>query len=107
MATRLRWLGHSTLWIESDGKTILVDPFLTGNPAAPVSADDLSPDLILISHGHDDHLGDVLSLAKRTSARSSATTRSASGSPRRASPTSTAASTAARRGSSAARSRSS
>ena len=68
MATRLRWLGHSTLWIESEGKSILVDPFLTGNPAAPVSADDLSPDAILISHGHDDHLGDILSLARRTSA---------------------------------------
>ncbi len=69
MATRLRWLGHSTLWIEANGKTILVDPFLTGNPAAPVSADELTPDAILISHGHDDHLGDILSLARRTSAQ--------------------------------------
>jgi L-ascorbate metabolism protein UlaG (beta-lactamase superfamily) len=68
MATRLQWLGHSTLWIESDGKKILIDPFLTGNPAAPISADELTPDAILISHGHDDHLGDVLSIAERTGA---------------------------------------
>jgi L-ascorbate metabolism protein UlaG (beta-lactamase superfamily) len=68
MATRLRWLGHATLLIESDGKTILIDPFLTGNPAAPVSATDIEPDAILISHGHDDHLGDVVALAKRTGA---------------------------------------
>ena len=68
MATRLQWLGHSTLWIESDGKRILIDPFLTGNPAAPISADQLKPDAILISHGHDDHLGDTVALAKRTKA---------------------------------------
>jgi L-ascorbate metabolism protein UlaG (beta-lactamase superfamily) len=68
MATRLRWLGHATLLIESDGKTILIDPFLTGNPAAPISADDVEPDAILISHGHDDHLGDTVALAKRTGA---------------------------------------
>jgi L-ascorbate metabolism protein UlaG (beta-lactamase superfamily) len=68
MATRLRWLGHSTLWVESDGKTLLIDPFLTGNPAAPVSADSLKPDAILVSHGHDDHLGDTVAIAKRTGA---------------------------------------
>ncbi len=68
MATRLRWLGHSALWIESDGKSILIDPFLTGNPAAAASADELTPDAILISHGHDDHLGDTLALARRTKA---------------------------------------
>lgn len=68
MTTRVRWLGHATLWIESDGKSILIDPFLTGNPAAPISADELKPDAILLSHGHDDHLGDLIPIAKRTGA---------------------------------------
>jgi L-ascorbate metabolism protein UlaG (beta-lactamase superfamily) len=68
MATRLRWLSHACLWFETDGGTILVDPFLTGNPLAPVTADDLKPDFILVSHGHGDHVGDTVSIAKRTGA---------------------------------------
>src|SRR3989440_11587361 len=68
MATRMRWLGHSCLWFETDGGTVLVDPFLTGNPLAPVKADDLSPDFILVSHGHGDHLGDTVPIARRTGA---------------------------------------
>ncbi len=68
MATRVQWLGHSALWIEADGKTILIDPFLTGNPVATVSADSLKPDAILLSHGHDDHLGDLIEIARRTGA---------------------------------------
>ena len=68
MATRLRWLGHSSLLFESDGQRILVDPFLTGNPAAPVKAEDLSPDCILVSHGHGDHVGDAVAIAQRTGA---------------------------------------
>ena len=58
MATRLRWLGHAAILIETDGKTILIDPFLTGNPAAEgagIKAKDFTPDAILLSHGHDDH----------------------------------------------------
>ena len=34
MATRVRWLGHSVLWIETDGRKLLIDPFLSGNPVA-------------------------------------------------------------------------
>jgi L-ascorbate metabolism protein UlaG (beta-lactamase superfamily) len=68
MSTRLRWLGHSCLWFESDGQKVLLDPFLTGNPVAPVKADELSPDYILVSHGHGDHIGDAVSIAKRTGA---------------------------------------
>jgi L-ascorbate metabolism protein UlaG (beta-lactamase superfamily) len=68
MSTRLRWLGHSALWIESDGHTLLIDPFLTGNPVAAAKADELSPDYILISHGHGDHVGDALDIAKRSGA---------------------------------------
>lgn len=68
MATRVRWLGHSCLLIESDGKNILIDPFLTGNPAAALKAEQVPADFILISHGHADHVGDAIAIAKRTDA---------------------------------------
>jgi L-ascorbate metabolism protein UlaG (beta-lactamase superfamily) len=68
MSTRVRWLGHAALLFESGGTTVLIDPFLTGNPRAVVKAAELSADLILISHGHGDHLGDVVAIAKRTRA---------------------------------------
>jgi L-ascorbate metabolism protein UlaG (beta-lactamase superfamily) len=68
MATRVRWLGHACLLIESDGRHILVDPFLTGNPAAAAKADEVPADFILVSHGHGDHVGDTIDIAKRTGA---------------------------------------
>jgi L-ascorbate metabolism protein UlaG (beta-lactamase superfamily) len=68
MPTRIRWLGHAALLIESDGQTILIDPFLTGNPTAPVKAGDVRADFILVSHGHGDHLGDTIAIAKTTGA---------------------------------------
>ncbi|HEV2948500.1 MAG TPA: metal-dependent hydrolase [Gemmataceae bacterium] len=68
MATRVRWLGHACLFVESDRSKILIDPFLTGNPAAAVKADEVSPDFILVSHGHGDHVGDTVAIAKRTGA---------------------------------------
>jgi L-ascorbate metabolism protein UlaG (beta-lactamase superfamily) len=64
----IRFLGHAALEL-SDGETsVLIDPFLTGNPKAAVAADDLSPNAILLSHGHGDHLGDTVAIAKRTGA---------------------------------------
>jgi L-ascorbate metabolism protein UlaG (beta-lactamase superfamily) len=68
MSTRLRWLGHAALLIESDGQRILIDPFLTGNPTAPVKAGDVQAEFILVSHGHGDHLGDTIAIAKTTGA---------------------------------------
>jgi len=68
MATRARWLGHACLWIESDGHKLIIDPFLTGNPKAAAKPDELSPQFILVSHGHGDHLGDTIAIAKRTNA---------------------------------------
>jgi L-ascorbate metabolism protein UlaG (beta-lactamase superfamily) len=68
MSTRVRWLGHACLLFESDGRHILVDPFLTGNPAAASTADAVQADFILVSHGHGDHLGDTVSIARRTGA---------------------------------------
>ena len=68
MATRVRWLGHACLYIESDGQRLLIDPFFTGNPAAPIKASEAEADFILVSHGHGDHVGDAVALAKRTGA---------------------------------------
>ena len=68
MSSRVRWLGHAALLIESNGRTVLIDPFLTGNPKAAVKADDVAADLILISHGHGDHVGDSVAIARRTGA---------------------------------------
>lgn len=64
----VRFLGHAAFEL-SDGDTrVLIDPFLTGNPKAAVSADELSPSAILLTHGHGDHIGDTVSIAQRTSA---------------------------------------
>jgi L-ascorbate metabolism protein UlaG (beta-lactamase superfamily) len=67
MATELTWLGHAAFRIDSPGgKRIYVDPFLHGNPTCPES--ELEPercDLIALTHGHDDHVGDTVRLAQR------------------------------------------
>jgi L-ascorbate metabolism protein UlaG (beta-lactamase superfamily) len=68
MATKITWYGHAALSIETGGKHLLVDPFLSGNPVAPVKPDTLKPDYILISHGHGDHVGDAPAIAQRTGA---------------------------------------
>src|SRR3712207_5456125 len=64
----IRFLGHSAFEL-SDGDTrVLIDPFLTGNPKAAVSADELEPSVILLTHGHADHFGDTIAIAKRAGA---------------------------------------
>src|SRR5438067_7606862 len=68
MSTRVRWLGHAALLVESDGRRVLIDPFLTGNPAAAITADAAEADFILVSHGHGDHVGDAVAIARRTGA---------------------------------------
>ncbi|MGN6031307.1 MAG: metal-dependent hydrolase [Thermomicrobiales bacterium] len=65
---KLTYIGHSAFMLEADGKTVLVDPFITGNGAATVSADDLTADAILLTHAHNDHVGDTIPIAKRTGA---------------------------------------
>jgi L-ascorbate metabolism protein UlaG (beta-lactamase superfamily) len=67
--TTLTFLGQSAILLESGGFNVLVDPFLDGNPKATVSPDDVPADLILLTHGHGDHLGDTVRIAKRTGAR--------------------------------------
>lgn len=64
----VRYLGHSALLI-SDGTTrILVDPFLTGNPKAALSADQVEADLVVLTHAHGDHYGDSVAISQRTGA---------------------------------------
>lgn len=67
-AMRLTFLGHSCFLVEIGPNRILIDPFLTGNPAAVARADDIRCDAILVSHGHDDHLGDAVAIARRNDA---------------------------------------
>jgi L-ascorbate metabolism protein UlaG (beta-lactamase superfamily) len=63
---KLTWLGHATFLLETPGKKrVLIDPWITGNPATPEAQRDPGDlDLILLSHGHSDHTGDVIRLAK-------------------------------------------
>ena len=68
MATKVTFLGHGTFQIDSGGKTVLIDPFLTDNPAASTTADAVSADFIIVTHGHGDHVGDTVAIAKRTGA---------------------------------------
>lgn len=68
MATTLRWLGHGCWLLNSAGKTILLDPFLNDSPTAPVKADAVKPDFVLVSHGHFDHLADAAAIINRTDA---------------------------------------
>ncbi len=66
------WLGHATFLFQTPGgKRMLTDPWITGNPSAPTSAAKTigHVDLILVTHGHSDHTGDLVSIARSTRAR--------------------------------------
>lgn len=67
--TKVTFLGHSTFAIESGDHNILIDPFLTGNPQASCAAADMNPNFIALTHGHGDHVGDTVEIAKRTGAK--------------------------------------
>jgi len=64
----IRFLGHSAFELTDGDTRLLIDPFLTGNPKAAASPDELEPTTILLTHGHADHLGDTVDIAKRTGA---------------------------------------
>jgi L-ascorbate metabolism protein UlaG (beta-lactamase superfamily) len=68
MTNKLTWYGHAALGLETGGYKLVVDPFFTGNPAASISAEAVEADYILVSHGHGDHVGDGVAIAKRTGA---------------------------------------
>jgi L-ascorbate metabolism protein UlaG (beta-lactamase superfamily) len=68
MNNTITWFGHATLGLETGGKRLLIDPFFNGNPAATANADQQMADFILVTHGHGDHVGDSVSIARRTGA---------------------------------------
>ena len=68
MAVDVRFLGQSCFELKAGGATVVTDPFLNGNPKAAISADEVEADAILLTHGHGDHLGDTVDIAKRTGA---------------------------------------
>jgi L-ascorbate metabolism protein UlaG (beta-lactamase superfamily) len=65
----IRFLGHACFELTEGDTRVLIDPFLTGNPKAAVSADEVDPTHIFLTHGHQDHWGDVVDIAKRTGAQ--------------------------------------
>jgi L-ascorbate metabolism protein UlaG (beta-lactamase superfamily) len=64
----IRFLGHAAFTLSDGTETVLIDPFLTGNPKAAIAAEDVAATTILLTHGHGDHIGDTVAIAKRTEA---------------------------------------
>ncbi len=65
----IRFLGHAAFTLSDGDTTVLIDPFLTGNPKAAIAAEDVPATTILLTHGHGDHIGDTVAIAKRTGAQ--------------------------------------
>ncbi len=68
MPLEFTWLGHGSWSIAAGAHQILLDPFLDDSPTAPVRSDEVAADFILVSHGHFDHVADVVKIARRTGA---------------------------------------
>ncbi len=64
----VRFLGHACFTLSDGDTTVLIDPFLSGNPRAAIAAEDVPATTILLTHGHADHYGDTVAIAKRTGA---------------------------------------
>jgi L-ascorbate metabolism protein UlaG (beta-lactamase superfamily) len=65
---KISYHGHSVIMMEAGGKRIIIDPFITGNSLTDLKAEDLNPDVIILTHGHNDHVGDTVQLAGRSNA---------------------------------------
>ncbi|MBN1679524.1 MAG: metal-dependent hydrolase [Anaerolineae bacterium] len=68
MSIQVTWLGHAGFQLDIEGKKVLIDPFLTGNPLATVTAEEIEADYILLSHAHGDHIADTPAIVRRTGA---------------------------------------
>lgn len=68
VVVKISYHGHSVVQVETDEHNILIDPFISGNEACDLDAEIVAPDYILLTHGHNDHVGDTISIAKRTNA---------------------------------------
>lgn len=65
---RATYYGHSCFFVKGSQGDILIDPYITGNPVTKIDPEDLTPTAILVTHGHDDHKGNAISISKRTGA---------------------------------------
>jgi L-ascorbate metabolism protein UlaG (beta-lactamase superfamily) len=65
---KLTYLGHSAFQVEGSGGRIVIDPFLTGNPNASAAPEEIKVDHVLLTHGHGDHIGDGVAIAKANDA---------------------------------------
>ncbi|MDQ0197005.1 metal-dependent hydrolase [Neobacillus ginsengisoli] len=65
---KVSYHGHSVVQINTNGKTILIDPFISGNSLTDLKVEDVKPDVIILTHGHGDHVGDTVELAKKNNA---------------------------------------
>jgi L-ascorbate metabolism protein UlaG (beta-lactamase superfamily) len=74
----LTFIGHAAFLLEADSKSVLIDPFITGNPSATRTADSFDVQTIILTHAHGDHVGDTVDIAKRTGATVIATAELAS-----------------------------
>lgn len=68
METHLAWHGHSTFRLDIGQDVIWIDPFLADNAFATVSPEEVDADYIIVTHGHGDHIGDTVAIARRTGA---------------------------------------
>ncbi|WP_026563326.1 metal-dependent hydrolase [Bacillus sp. UNC41MFS5] len=65
---KISYHGHSVVQIQTNGKNILIDPFINGNQLTDLKVAETRPDVIILSHGHNDHVGDTVELAKKNNA---------------------------------------
>jgi len=65
---KISYHGHSVVQIQTKGKSIIIDPFINGNQLTDLKVEETRPDVIILSHGHNDHVGDTVELAKKNNA---------------------------------------
>lgn len=65
---KISYHGHAVVQIEANGKKVIIDPFITGNSLTDLKVEDIKVDAVLLTHGHNDHFGDTIDIAKANDA---------------------------------------